>query len=156
MRRRLVLLPEALLPPGSLGEHDDDLPFADKLDRALDRLEIALAAANRKRTARLQDRAEQGIEELALRHEPELPSRIEREPEGPGIEIRGVVRREHESALGQLLPSACPQAKADLDERPANRGGKQVKGGHEAKQSSHFRLVSAQRRCASPSLLCPA
>ena len=44
------------------------------------------------------ERAEREPEELGLRHEAEEPPREEVDAERPGVEVRPVVRREHESA----------------------------------------------------------
>src|SRR2546423_13162180 len=156
VRTGLVLLSQPLPPPRALREHDHDLAVPYELDRAADGLEVGLAATIGESAAASQDRLQNRVEQLALRHEAQLPPGKERQREGPGVEVRRVVGGEDETALRQVLEPTRAQAEAELDERPADCGGKQVNGRHGAKGSFHFRLACVFLRRASPSLLCLA
>jgi hypothetical protein len=149
-----VLLAQAFPPPRPFREHDHDLALADQLDRAADRLDVGLAAPDRKGAAGVEKLRQHREEQLALRHEPELPAREERQPEWPWVEVRRVVRGEHETALREVLDAPRAQAENGLHEGPAERGDKKVNRGQGANGSFHFRLSYALLRRSSPSLLC--
>src|SRR6266511_4676299 len=96
----LELLDDPLRFPCALGEHGHDLPLLAQSHGRLDGLNVALAAAHGKRPSGTKRRAEDRVEELDLRHEVQLSMWPEGKAEWPGIEVGGVVRREHEAALG--------------------------------------------------------
>src|SRR5439155_16242820 len=118
VRPGLVLLGQPLLLTRPLGKHDDDLSGLDELDGRFDRLDVGEPAPHLEGAARGDGRSERPPEQLLLGHEAEEP-RIDRQPERPGIEIRDVVRGEHESVCRDVLLAVCLEAKDAEDQRPA-------------------------------------
>ena len=116
----LVLLAQALLASCALREHDDRVPFAAEGDCRRDRLLVPFSATHRKRTPGGDDLPEREPEELGLRHETQEPPRKERNSERPGVEVRRVVRREHQTTLSRdVLGAVGAMAKHGLQHRPA-------------------------------------
>ena len=84
------------------------LSNADELDGGADRPDVALAASHREGAAGVEEVAKRPPVQLRLRHEPQVAARPERHPERPGIEVRGVVRGDHEASLRDVLAAARP------------------------------------------------
>src|SRR5581483_3070582 len=118
-RARLDPLHEPLPAPRPLREHRDRVALACEPDGSLDRLDVALAAPHRERAAGVEEVAERPPVELRLRHEAEEPARPEGHPERPRVEVREVVRSEHEPALfREILGSAGAQPIEASDDGP--------------------------------------
>ena len=92
-----VLLAQPLRAASSLREDPDGVAATRELDRGLDRAEVALAPAHREQTEPACDPAEQGNEELGLRHPADLP-RVEGVRKRKAVEIRELARREDEAS----------------------------------------------------------
>src|SRR5947208_16796437 len=73
MRSGLMLLAQPLPSPRAFGEHDHDLTAADEVHRAANRLEVGLAPADGESPTPEEDRLQNRVEQLALRHEAQMP-----------------------------------------------------------------------------------
>jgi hypothetical protein len=110
-------------------EHDDDVAVADEVDGLVDRFEVALAAPHLESAAGADDRPQRPPEQLRLGHEAQVALRKERDPQRPGIEVRDVVRGEHEaSVLRDILDTLGPEPERSLDERPGQEADEAVEG----------------------------
>ena len=107
MCSRLVLLDEPFPLARAMREHHHDVTFAHELDGGVDRLHVALAAADLECPAGADEGADRPPEQLGLGHEAEVAARPERDPERPRIEVGDVVRGEHEPAVLRQVLHAC-------------------------------------------------
>ncbi len=124
---RLARLAKPFPPPRSLGEHDDGVAAARERDGGRDRLVVLLAAAHAKAAGCLDEGAQRKPEELGLRHEAKEAAREERHRERPGVEVRPVVRREHETAgRRHVLDTRRTMSKDDLEHRPAHGADEEI------------------------------
>ena len=148
----LELLDDPLRSPCALGEHGDDLPFLAQAHGGLDSLNVAFAAAHRERASGSKGRAQDGVEELDLRHEMQLAMWPEGKAEWPRVEVGGVVRREHEATLsGEVVDSERLEPVRELHHRPADRANEDVERGrlHKAEylqERAHGRAVDHRPR----------
>ena len=143
MGARLVLLPQPLLAPRALREHDHDVPFAAELRRRLHRLEIGLPTAHRERARSEGDLLQRREEELRLAHEAQVAPGEERHPERPRVEVRVVIRGQDEAAPGrQVLATPGAEPKQPVQQRPAEPCDREV---HEARPGRHTRSIPVGR-----------